>query len=56
MSSRQGTRNSRNVSKRRRARRLLHVEQATLTLYAAYLVVLIRLVVILFHSDFPHLG
>lgn len=44
--------NSHRASRRARARRLLGTEPGTLSLYSAYLIVLIRLAVILFHSDF----
>lgn len=46
----------RKAMREERARRVLGTESGTLTLYSAYIIVLIRLVVILFHGEFPHLG
>lgn len=56
MAKGKSSRRKRRISKRERARRLLRVQSGTLTLYAAYLVVAIRLAVILFHGNFPNLS
>ncbi len=56
MAKRKAANARRKAMREERARRVLGTESGTLTLYSAYIIVLIRLVVILFHGEFPHLG